>query len=311
MTVRQTIVRSVPMGTGSRPPNVESTVRLIRTLVGITGALLLAACGTDDPEVTAGEPPPPAGGDEHASDSEAVVLSITDVGGFVPPDRTFTHEPRLLVTSDGRVIQSGPVIAIYPGPLLPNLLQRSITETAIQHLLDLADEHGLLGDVNYTRPDNIADAADTVVTIRVDGETFEHRAYALGLGGGPDGGETDAARARLFDFVVAATDLTSDPAADEIGPEEPYRSDSYLIRAAEAANPEPTGDAPIDIQPTLVDWPSDAPVRLAAAAECVEVPTNRFAQMFEGANQLTRFVDDGVAYSLAITPRLPGRSCSS
>jgi hypothetical protein len=97
--------------------------------------------------------------------------------------------------------------------------------------------------------------------------TFEHRAYALG-GGVPDGGETDAARARLFDFVVAATDLASGPVSDEIGPEEPYRSDSYLIRATEAVNPEPTDDAPIDILPTLVDWPSDAPVRLAAAAEC-------------------------------------------
>jgi hypothetical protein len=285
-------------------------VRLVRTLVGITCALLLAACGADDSEVTAGEPPPPAGSEPHAAEPDAVVLSITDAGGFVPPDRNFTNEPRLLVTGDGRVIQSGPVIAIYPGPLLPNLLQRSITETGIQRLLDLADEHGLLGDVTYTRPDNIADAADTVVTITVDGETFEHRAYALG-GGGPDGGETDAARARLFDFVVAATDLASGPVADEIGPEEPYRSDSYLIRATEAVNPEPTGDAPIDIQPTPVDWPSDAPVRLAAAAECAEVPTDRFAQMFEDANQLTRFVDDGVAYSLAITPGLPGRSCSS
>jgi hypothetical protein len=286
-------------------------VRLVRTLIAMTGALLLATCGADDSEVTTGEPPPPAGGDQRAADSDAVVLSITDVGGFVRPDRTFTNEPRLLVTSDGRLIQNGPVIAIYPGPLLPNLLQRSITEAGIQRLIDLADEHGLLGDVTYTRPDNIADAADTVVTITGDGATFEHRAYALGLGGGPDGGETDAARARLFDFVVAATDLTSDPAADEIGPEEPYRSDSYLIRASGAENAGPTGDAPIDIEPTLVDWPSDAPVRLAASAECAEVPTNRIARMFEDANQLTRFVDDGVAYSLAVTPLVPGRSCSS
>jgi hypothetical protein len=75
-----------------------------------------------------------------------VVLSITDVGGFVPSDRTFANLPRLLVTGDGRVIQAGPVIAIYPGPLLPNVLQRSITEAGIQRLIDLADEHGLLGD---------------------------------------------------------------------------------------------------------------------------------------------------------------------
>jgi hypothetical protein len=309
--VRQTILRCVPKGTGSRPPDVESPVRLVRTLVSIVGALLLAACGAADPEVTTGEPPPTAGGDEQPSDPDAVVLSVTDVGGFVPSDRTFTNAPRLLVTGDGRVIQDGPVIAIHPGPLLPNLLQRTITEAGIERLIDLADEHGLLGDVKYTRPGNIADAADTVVTITVNSETFEHRAYALGLGGGPDGGETGTARARLLDFVVAATDLTSGPTAGEIGPEEPYRSESYLIRAREAENTEPTDDAPIDIAPTLVDWPSDAPVRLAAAAECAEVPTNRFAQLFDDANQLTRFIDDGVAYSLAVMPRVPGRTCSS
>jgi hypothetical protein len=308
--VRQTILRCVPRGTGSRPPDVESPVRLARTLVGIAGALLLAACGADDPEVATNDPPP-ADSDQQPGDPDAVVLSIADVGGFVPEDLTFINAPRMLVTGDGRVIQNGPVPAIYPGPLLPNLLQRPITEAGVQRLIDLADNYRLLGDVTYVRPDNIADAPDTVVTVTVDGRSYEHRAYALGLGGGPDGGETDEDRVRLFDFIAAATDLVTDPVANEVGAEEPYRSDSYLIRAQKVETPEPTGDALIGIERTLVDWPSDAPVRLAAAGECAEVPTDRFAQVFEDANQLTRFVDEGVAYSLAVTPRVPGRSCSS
>jgi hypothetical protein len=131
----------------------------------------------------------------------------------------------------------------------------------------------------YARPDNIADAADTVVTITVDDRTYEHRAYALGLGGGPDGGETDEDRVRLFAFIVAATDLVTDPVANEVGAEEPYRSASYLIRPQEVETPEPTGDALIGIEQMLVDWPSDAPVRLAAAGECAEVPTDRFARV--------------------------------
>jgi hypothetical protein len=143
-------------------------VRFLWKLAVIAGALLLAACSADDPEVTTGEPPPPAGGDQEPGDPDAVVLSITDVGGFVPSDRTFTTLPRLLVTGDGRVIQEGPVIAIYPGPLLPNLLQRSITEAGIQRLIDLADEHGLLGDETYMRPGNIADASETIVAITVN-----------------------------------------------------------------------------------------------------------------------------------------------
>jgi hypothetical protein len=117
--VRQTILRCVPEGTGSRPSEVESPVRLARTLVGIVGALLLAACGAADPEVTTGEPPPTAGGDEQPSDPDAVVLSVTDVGGFVRSDRTFTNAPRLLVAGDGRVIKDGPVIATIPAGCCP------------------------------------------------------------------------------------------------------------------------------------------------------------------------------------------------
>ncbi|HET6919048.1 MAG TPA: hypothetical protein VFI46_06230 [Jiangellaceae bacterium] len=299
-------------GTWSRSPDVESPVRRFQLLIGMTAAaLLLAACGDDDPEVATDEPPPPSDRYQHSTDPDAVVLRISDEGGFVPAEHSFINAPRLLMTGDGRLIQGGPVMAIYPGPLLPNLLQRSISEAGIQRLIKLADERGLLADVAYPRPANIADAADTVMTITVGGETFEHRAYALGLGGGPEGGETDEARARLFDFVGVATGLTNEPASGDVGPEQPYRSDTYMIRAREAGSTEPTDDAPIDIVPTLVDWPADAPVRLAAAGECAEVPTNRFSELFQNANQLTRFVDDGVSYSLAVTPRVPGRSCSS
>jgi hypothetical protein len=286
-------------------------MRRLHLLAGMTAAtLVLAACGDNDPQVATNEPPSPGDGYEHPTDPNAVVLSISDEGGFVPED-SFRAQPRLLITGDGRLIYGGPVIAIYPGPLLPNLLQKPITEAGLQRLIRLADDHGLLDEVTYMRPDNIADAAETVVTIAVGAETFEHRAYALGLGGGPEGDESDRARARLLDFVAAATDLTSDPASRDVGPEEPYRSGTYMIRAHEAANTEPTGAAPIDVAPTLVNWPADAPVRLAAASDCAEVPTNRFSELFENANQLTRFVDAGVAYSVAVTPRLPGRSCSS
>jgi hypothetical protein len=310
--VRQTILRDVRGGTWSRPQDVKSPVRRLQMLVGMTAAtLLLAACGDDDPEVATDEPPPSSDGYEHPAGPDAVVLRISDEGGFVPAEHLFTAVPRLLITGDGRLIQSGPVIAIYPGPLLPNLQQRSISEPGIQRLIELADERGLLADVAYPRPANIADAADTVVTITAGGETFEHRAYALGLGGGPEGGETDKARARLLDFVAAATDLANEPASGDVGPEQPYLSDTYMIRAREAASTEPTDDAPIDIVPTLVDWPADSPVRLAAAGECAEVPTAGFSELFQNANQLTRFVDDGVPYSLAVAPRVPGRSCSS
>ena len=67
-----------------------------------------------------------------------------------------------------------------------------VTEAGIQELLALADEHGLLADVEYTDPTNIADAPDTVVEISANGTTYRHVAYALGIGD-----ETDPARASV------------------------------------------------------------------------------------------------------------------
>ena len=129
-------------------------------------------------------------------------------GGFAPVEMIFSRVPSLLVSGDGRQFTPGPQIAIYPGPLLPNIQVADIGEEGIQDLLALADEHGLLEQREYEAPANIADATDTVVTIRADGETYVHRAYALGLEGGLDetGAEIDdEARRELADFVAEAT----------------------------------------------------------------------------------------------------------
>ena len=91
----------------------------------------------------------------------------------------------------------------FPGPLLPNILQQSITEAGIEELLARADELGLLAEVEYPTNDNIADAPTTVVTITVDGTTYAHAAYALDLEP-----ETDPARRALSDFVALMTDLS-------------------------------------------------------------------------------------------------------
>ena len=287
-------------------------------------ALGLSACGDDSESSSATEPtsgvtlppidttpdttsPDTTGPDtgtsdiQHPTGADDVVLRIGYEGGFVPIEYTFMDLPILLVTGDGRVIQQGPQIAIYPGPLLPNVQQRTISEAGIQALLRLAEDHDLFRDVTYEGNDMIADASDVVVTIAVNGETYEHRAYALGMSG-DDGKETDAARAQLAAFVAAATDIVNAAGADTLGPEEPFEATSYLIRAAVAD--ESTVD--LDLAPTIVDWPADAPVRLADAAECATVPVESFADVFASATQLTWFTDAGITYQLTVKPQLPG-----
>jgi hypothetical protein len=236
----------------------------------------------------------------HPTGADEAVVEITYEGGFTTPEMTFARAPLLLITGDGRAISEGPVPAIYPGPLLPNLTERTITEDGIQTLLAKADELGLLADTAYARNDQIADAPDTVVKIAVDGTTYTHSAYALGFEG-----ETDAGRANLFEFVSAATDLAGTVGELELGTEAPLASDAYLVRAT----PLDPATVTTEVPATIVDWPADASVRLADAAECAELPTADGAPLFADANQLTFFAEGGVTYQVAATPAVPGRSC--
>jgi hypothetical protein len=282
----------------------------------------LAACGDDSP---AAEQPPapatttppdsappatttPAGGYEHPLGADEVVVEIVFEGGFLAPADHFRTVPMLLVAGDGRAFTQGPQIEIYPAPLLPNVLVQQFGEDGVQGLVALADEHGLLAEREYERDDRIADAADLVVRISAGGETYEHRAYALGLGGTPD---EPGARGELQDFVEAALAM-ADPAAATFEP------DAYVVRAI------PIDDLTgFETEPTVVAWPEGTGVALSEATECVEVPADAVGEVFGAANQLTFFTDAGgvattdagtsdaepVVYELAVKPLLPGRGC--
>jgi hypothetical protein len=237
-------------------------------------------------------------GYEHPDGADDVVVSIAYEGGFVPVETVFTQLPSLLVTGDARQFGLGPVTAIYPGALLPNVQVADIGEDGIQSLLELADEHGLLQEREYEGPTNIADASDTVVTITANGETFVHRAYALGLdeGLGEGTGDTDQARAELLAFVEAAT------AMGDVQTEQ-FEPTTYLVRSF------PVDDLTgYEIEPTVVEWPLPEIV-LADADDCVAVDATAIGETFAEANQLTFFEQDGVTYQLGVKPQLPGDGC--
>ena len=267
-------------------------------------ALALAACGDDSPATDAPDTsdtlaPIPTAYD-YATGPDDVVIEVGYEGGFVPQELLFTRTPVVMVTGDGRALTTGPVPEIHPGPLLPNLLERSIMAAGTQTLLARADELGLLADVSYTRNDRIADAADTVVTITIDGTTYRHEAYALGMDV-----EDDPARANLAEFVAAMSDLPTTVGADELGPEQPFATDQYLIKASRV---DPA-TLSTDVEPTIVPWPADAPVRLAAADVCADVPVAEFEPLFAGATTLTFFTEADVTYAVSAVPQVPGRTC--
>ena len=111
-------------------------------------------------------------------DPDRPVFSVTWDGGFVAPGTILGRLPVIVVYPDGRVIVQGPQIAIYPGPLMPNLQERTLTPDALARLIELARDRDLLCTIHYDLP-GIADATDTILTINLDGATYRVSAYAL------------------------------------------------------------------------------------------------------------------------------------
>ena len=289
----------------------------------LVAALGLAACGSDSdspaasdslpPVVDDSTPPgtddtPPAtdGPYEHPTGADEVVVSYAELGGFVPREFAFQQTPIVLVSGDGRSFSPGAQIAIYPGPLPPAVQVWNIGEDGIQQVLAAADEAGLFADIDYDQPTNIADASTATVTINVNGQTWVHEAYALGIGGGPGGGQTESTpeRQALLDFIGQLTELTSPGPNGDPGIFAPaeYGIEALVVDDLSAYGAD-------GIEPTVVDWPAEVSVRLADATTCTVVPASEVGDTLAAASQLTFFTDAGVTYQVLAKPILPGSGC--
>jgi len=290
--------------------------RIIPVLV--VAALGLAACGSDSDSPAAGNslkpvvddsPPPVADGYQHPTTADDVVIEYAEVGGFMPREFAFQQTPNVLISGDGRVFGPGAQIAIYPGPLLPAVQVQSITEEGVQTILAAADEAGLFQEVDYEQLTNIADASTARVTINVNGETYVHEAYALGLAFPGEGSEeTTPERQALADFIAQLNDLTGLVGADALGEQTILDPAAYGIEAIVVDDLSMYSTD--GIEPTVVDWPSDASVRLADASTCTVLPATEVGETLAAANQLTFFIDADVTYQVLAKPILPGTTCA-
>jgi hypothetical protein len=276
----------------------------------LVAALGLAACGSDSESPAADDSlPPVADGYEHPTGEDEVVVEYAEVGGFVPREFAFQQTPNVLVSGDGRVFGPGAQIAIYPGPLLPAVQVQPITEEGIQAILAAADEAGLFQQVEYEQPTDIADASTARVVINVNGETYVHEAYALGLAlPGEEGGqETSPERQALAGFIAELNDLATLVGADELGEQTIFEPSDYGIEALVVDDLSAYGSD--GIEPTVVDWPAEVSVRLADASGCTMVPAAEVGETLTAASQLTFFEDANVTYQVLAKPILPGTDC--
>lgn len=258
--------------------------------------LLTLACGSDEPGEAAGTPTPPPEPDQ-------VILTIGFEGGFAPVEAIYDPLPQYVLFSDGRLVYQGPVVAIYPGLLLPNLQVAQLDDDQMFEILTLVEDLGL-PSITDERNENlddagiIADAPDTVFTYF--DEAGEHRLAIYALGASPEPSDPQVVAAqRLVDTVnnLSAT-------APQLGEYEVERlhiviSDGSFLAAEEgaAAIPWPLTRAPSQFTPVGFELQcsvfegNDAEEAMAA---------------LQGANQLTLWEESPDLYRPIPRPLFPG-----
>ena len=235
---------------------MPSRLRPTRAIATLALVALLAGCVTRPGATT--PPPSPTPTPAPTAASGALVLKISYVGGFVAPSWRFSSLPTLAVYADGRAFSQGPVDAIYPGPLLPNVQVRQLTPTGLARLLDAAVAAGLAGpDASYP-PHGVADAPDTVFVVVKGGHATTISFGALGIGTGE--GATPAemtARQSAQAFLEKAGDLAALVGQGEVGPDMPFAAPAFQILAW-PGNPSDGAEAGLARSP--IAWPLATPL---------------------------------------------------
>ena len=242
--------------------------------------------------------------------ADKLILRLSIDGGFVAPGYLLIRMPIVALYGDGRVIVGGPMIEIYPGPLLPNLRQLLVTPVEIQKILAAADAAGLLGpDASYDAT-NIADGSTSVFTTIVDGKTHTIGAYALSESGTNEDAGVAAARAKLLDFGNKITDLS--------------KFLGRILSDAEAYTPTEMrvfvgpifGDDPNFPNPQVVTWPLTVNPKSGQetthpGVTCLAISgadLTAFLKVATGANALTIWSAPSGRFSVSVRPLYPEES---
>ncbi len=246
--------------------------------------------------------------------SNQLILRLSIDGGFVAPGYLLTRTPIVALYGDGRAIVGGPMIEIYPGPLLPNLRQLHVTPAEIQKVLAAADADGLLGpDATYTAT-NIMDAGTSTFTTTVGGKTHTISAYALRESGTTDDAAATAARAKLLDFGNKITDL-SKFLGHSISDAEAYTQTQMRVFVGPGPVPVP-GDDPTFPNPQVMTWPLTLDPKPGQATTvpgvtCLAISgadLTAFLKVATGANVRTIWSAPSGRYSVSVRPLYPEES---
>ncbi len=235
--------------------------------------ILLAACaapGGGSSESPGASPPAESGGGgetgeiDHPTTGTDPILVVSNTGGFVPVQFMATQLPVFVLLGDGRVIMQGAQTLEFPGPALPALIERTLTDEGIQQVLQGVEDTNLFtADLELNGAQSVvADAANTVFTLSADGREVTISVYGLGAllpdmepPPGMTSGEIEAHRilSGLNDGLMTL-DTWLPATAWETEGWQPYEPEAFRLYLRDVTGePVDGGDLPEQVR----EWPTD------------------------------------------------------
>jgi hypothetical protein len=261
-------------------------------ILALVATVAVAACGdlgSDDGAPATTVPP---------IDPEQRILEVRYEGGFAPVELLFSQPPRYTLYGDGRLVYEGPVAAIYPGPLMSNLQVAEIGDdgmTQVMAAINVANLPNIIEETNTDAAEFVADAPTTVITYTDENGDHIYRVYALGITDDDPELNNLLRVVETLDGLAASATSTSDYPVERI---QVIVTESFNTDDPEATiEPWPLKTAPGDVPDFVVDLKC---IVLDGPAAAAALP------VFESADQLTFFEDQGTAYRLTVRPLLEG-----
>jgi hypothetical protein len=230
-----------------------------------------------------------------------LVLRIEGGGGLAAPDRLLTSVPFFNLYGDGRVITTGPVPAIYPGPALPNLQVSHVGPFDPPLLAKKALDAGVgSADAGELQ---IADGGWTRFTVLTEGGEKSTQVTELNT----DEGLTRSQKSAREKLRKLLDELTGNPAVDR---STPYVATEVAVSAIPWSDP---GDPSLPPPPPIA-WPGpglpgpgldNGPT---PQTPCLVVTGDQAAAVLAAAakaNSLTPWTSGGKTWRVGLRPLLP------
>jgi len=278
----------------------------VRAAASIVFLLFLMSCADAPADPGAGN------GIDHGTDSNDMLVRVAFEGGFVAREWTYRSLPSFSLYGDGRLVLPGAQIELYPGPALPAISTRTLTEAGVQATLaEVLDSiQGVPDEMLDMGSVGMADVPTTVITVHAGGVDRTIKVYGLSeLTERPErmSEEEFMARGKLQELVTKLGGLESWLPEGILGTETMYESSGARLFVSEYQK--------VDMPQEPIMWPLGGNLDrfgdLASGSDtyrCGVVEGSDWSAVRDAAsqaNELTPWTEAGSRFSILFRPLLP------